>query len=255
MNEPTASTTQNTAPTTLAEQIVMNSAPAVSPAIQEAPAPVVVSAPSVAEAPAAEQPAPVVLPGVAVANPKNAHDYLRLYPSMIRNANIVDTSSFTDLIPGSQMLFKTNTPENIELILLNSANRYWVPGDIVPTNIYIQDSGIAVESLTHRVYFAKTNTVVFTLTDGKVTGMHVIARKDDPSDARMIPEEVAVRVPSTVDELKLVILSVSPRLHSKIKDLTDNAAIRDMVNSFRVSLKDIAHMVKIDEKINLVCSL
>lgn len=185
---------------------------------------------------------------------QNAYDYIRHHTEKLSNANVIDTAGFPDIPAGKQILFKTRSEDDAELIIYNQSNRVWVEEDQPVESIRAEHSGIVIESPTSRVYLGKTNTTKFDIEDNKVTKMTVF-KKSKESDNVTANEQAVESREADLDTIKLTINSITPRLYERVKDMETKAEIRAAVDEYRTGIKDVAHLLKLDKLLYLGCQL
>lgn len=185
---------------------------------------------------------------------ENLKDYIIRNNDKLANAGIVDISGFNRVPQGKFMLFCTSEAEDADLVLVERPNTLWMNRDIVPESIKVESSGIIIKTNNSRIYIGKNNVTKFDINDSKVVGMSVIGRAKTAESVKVEIETVASSE-KPVDEVKLHIKRISPRLYNIIKDMTTKDDIKNAIVTFMNKVYDLNHLIKIERELLLALSL
>ena len=179
----------------------------------------------------------------------DAFSFLKKFKDKIENC-IGAELSFPSVPDGKYILFLTNEEEDANMYLVESPAKLHFE-DFEPDKILVEHSGVIATSNRFRTYIGKTNVIQFTIENGIPIKMSVIKKSTNSVDARVNVVEKEENDMS-VEELKLHIRKVSPRLEKLTSDLTDKDDIKNAIISFLDDVRDINHLIKINAEIMMI---
>ena len=187
------------------------------------------------------------------------YDYVMKHTDKLQNSAVFNLD-ITGIRAGKYLLFRTKDPQSTDLldaslIMFEFPNQLWL-NDVVPTSIRVENSGLVIESENYRFYAGKTNIIRFHLTNGKVMIMDSISKAKTADKIKIsAAERNETTTEKAIDEVKLHVKSISPRLYNLVKDIDDKTIMKTKVNEFMSKVSDINHLIKIDRDLLLSCQL
>jgi hypothetical protein len=179
-------------------------------------------------------------------------DYLNTHKDKIENATPVKLP-FKNVPEGKYTLFVTNEDKNASIYKVDTPNKLYFE-NVEPTKILVENSGIIIEAENRRIYAGKTNVVQFDLVDDSPVKQTTF-KKSNPGVTPKFDTVERVEADMEVDEIKLHIKKVSPKLDVAVKELTTKAEIKEASLKFLKEIRDLNHLIKIDAQIMMKCNL
>tara|TARA_Y100000310_G_scaffold314641_1_gene364213 strand:+ start:4471 stop:5187 length:717 start_codon:yes stop_codon:yes gene_type:complete len=182
----------------------------------------------------------------------NETDYVSIYDFItnnedkIQNAKIV-TFDFKQIPAQKYILLISTHEKDAELYKIDRPDHLFIRSTS-PKKILIVNSGICINGSNSRIYVGKSSVTQFhLLEDGNVSHMSSIKKCSKISSENIItvktePKEVEV------DELKIVCKSITSKMFSLVKDLTDKKIIKQTILDFMDKLNDINYLIKINNE-------
>jgi len=188
-------------------------------------------------------------PKVPLENIISVHDCIMKNIDKITNCSIVSLE-VNDVYKNKYMMFKTNVSKDqkSDLIFFEDCDYLYLE-DFVPTSIVVQKSGITILSDTKKAFVTKMNVISFTVENGLPTEMKKYKRCVKDAESLTCEVTKAEKQYSNVDEIKIKVKSVCPRLFSVIKDTTDVSEIKKEILTFADSVSDINYIIKINKEL------
>lgn len=169
----------------------------------------------------------------------------------IENASIIDVQKI-GIGQGKYFLFKTKKENDADLVLFDKPSTLWI-NDKNVSQIKVKNSGLIIKTDTSRIYAGKNNVVkVMVNQDDHITKMTTISRSKKKDDVKEEVENVETQ-DTDIDTTKLYIKKISPRLYSKVKDMTDKSEIKKSIYSYMDSVSDINHLIKLEKELLYTC--
>jgi hypothetical protein len=184
----------------------------------------------------------------------NVFDYVTKHKDKVQNASILDFSKLPAMIPGKYILFKTKHETDSDLVLIEESRKLWVK-DQEPTEIVVKNSGIIIKSKNARTYVSKNNVVHVILSENGSTEKICFYGKAKDKDSVKTEVSTEARVEYSIDNVKLYIKKLSPRLSTKVKDVTEKDALVAAIMNYMLNIQDINHLIKIEEQLIYTCSI
>lgn len=252
-----AETASETAPTEEATTSAETTAATEAPAEEatEAPAePVAAETPAIGEAETIteEATAPVAPAGPSITT-TSLSEYLTTHKDKIENATPIN-ANFPSVPEGKHALFVTSETEDASIYKVDYPNKLHFEA-IAPDSIIVENSGIIITAPGRRIYAGKTNVVQFNIENDSPVKM-LTFKKANPGVAPKV--DVKDRVDAgemSVDEIKLHIKKISPRLDAAVKELTTKEELKAAANTFLGEIRDLNHLIKINEQVMMACNL
>lgn len=182
----------------------------------------------------------------------NLHEYFITYKNKITNATPIG-AKFEKVPVGKHALFVTNEEDDASIYKIDNPNKLHLE-NVEPQSIIVEHSGVIITAENHRIYVGKTNTVQFDLIDGSPVRM-LTFKKANSDVAPKVDVVDRVEKEMDVDVIKLHIKSVSPRLDTAVKDLKTKEEIKTATIAFLNEIRDINHLIKINESVMMECNL
>jgi hypothetical protein len=170
----------------------------------------------------------------------------------IENATTV-AAKFPTIPEGKYALFITNEEEDASMYKVDSPNKLHFE-EVTPEKIIVENSGIIIFAENRRIYAGKTNVVQFDCVDGSPVKMSTF-KKANPGVAPKVDVKERVDAEMGVDEIKLHIKKVSPRLDAAVKELTTKEELKAAAVSFLGEIRDLNHLIKINDQVMMTCNL
>jgi len=206
-----------------------------------------------AATPAPVAPTPVVAPAAPLTGYVNLFDYITQHRAKLTNAAII-TMNFSRVPQGKYLVFCTSAEEDAELILFDRPNTLWIERSAVPDSIKVESSGIIIKNANTRYYVGKNNVSKVELNNAHVTRMATISRSKDADSVKVVNVDTTVQNVD-VDTIKLHVKKISPRLYNAVKDMTTKDQIRGGIEEFMTKVKDLNHLIKIEQELLLALSM
>lgn len=180
-------------------------------------------------------------------------NYIVTNKDKIQNASVINLDKMS--IPkGKYFLFKTNHPTDSELVLFKQPSTLWIQ-NIPAAEIKIKDSGIVIKTDNQRIYAGKNNIVNVSInSEGKVEKISTVSRAKTIKNIKEGIENIQ-KNEVDIDTSKLYIKKASPRLYSKIKDMSDKNEIKKTIISYMNNIEDINHLIKLESELLCACQL
>lgn len=191
-----------------------------------------------------DTPDPIQLPE----NMISVFAFLTSHTDQIRNASIIDMN-LVGVREGKYIMFKERTDEDAELWMMDDCSSLFLE-DFSPDSIKVFGSGAVAKSENMRAYIGKTNCVVAELNDRGTPDKVTIYRKSRNGSPRIEIKERGEEDMS-VDQVKVIIHSISSKLFNLIEEMNGLDEIRTAVLEFSQIVTDINYLVKLEEKVLL----
>ena len=184
----------------------------------------------------------------------NLENYIITNKEKIQNADLINLDKMTGIPKGKYFLFKTRCATDAELVLFKQPATLWVVNQPA-SEIKVKDSGLVIKTTNYRIYAGKNNVVKIEVNnDGKVSKVSTISRTKNIKNVKEETENVE-NSPVDVDTSKLYIKKASPRLYSKIKDMTKAEDIKKVITAYMDQIEDINHLIKLENDLLYSCQL
>jgi hypothetical protein len=149
--------------------------------------------------------------------------------------------------PGTYVLFYTSEESDAKLILFEKTNTLWMDANVVPTSIKVENSGLVIVCDECRFYVGKNNvTRINVNSDNLVTSIETISRAGTSAAIKTVTND-EVKEQAPVDNIKLYVKRISPRLYNKVKDMTTHAEMKTAVVEFMSDVHDLNHLIKLEK--------
>jgi len=184
----------------------------------------------------------------------NLGNYIQTNKDKIQNANPVSLDKMTGIPPGKYFLFKTDHASDADLVLFEEPATLWVTNQQAK-EIRVKNSGLVIKTINSRIYAGKNNVVKVDVDkNNKVIKISTISRAKNAESVKEENEECET-TEKNVDTTKLYIKKVSPRLYSKVKDMTVKEDIKKAVENYMEHINDINHLIKLEKELLYSCQL
>ena len=178
--------------------------------------------------------------------------FLVTHKDKIENATPIN-AKFPTVPEGTHALFVTNDADDASVYKVDFPNKLHFE-EVTPDSIIVENSGIIITAPNRRIYAGKTNVVQFDTENDSPVRMSTF-KKSNPGVAPKVDVEELVAVDMSVDEIKLHIKKVSPRLDAAVKELTTKEELKAATNIFLGEIRDLNHLIKINEQVMMKCNL
>lgn len=184
----------------------------------------------------------------------NLGNYIISNKDKIQNANPVNIDKMSGVPAGKYFLFKTDHATDADLVLFEEPATLWVANQQAK-EIRVKNSGLVIKTINSRIYAGKNNIVKVDIdNNNKVTKISTISRAKNAESVKEENEECEISE-KNVDTTKLYIKKVSPRLYSKVKDMTVKEDIKKAVENYMEHINDINHLIKLEKELLYSCQL
>jgi hypothetical protein len=179
-------------------------------------------------------------------------DYLVAHKDKIENATPIN-ADFPSVPAGKHALFCTNEAEDASIYKVDFPNKLHFE-EVTPDSIIVENSGIIITAPGRRIYAGKTNVVQFDIENDSPVKMSTF-KKANPGVSPKVDVKELETVDMSVDEIKLHIKKVSPRLDAAVKELTTKEELKTAAVTFLGEIRDLNHLIKINEQVMMKCNL